>query len=51
MSVFWHRGREFDEQRTAEGRRFLEYLGDRAARRELKLKFGGDRADVGKLEV
>jgi hypothetical protein len=38
-------------KRTAEGRRFLEYLGDRAARRELKLKFGGDRADVGKLEV
>ncbi|MGX6511912.1 oxygenase MpaB family protein [Rhodococcus sp. SJ-2] len=38
-------------KRTPEGRRFLEYLGDRAARRELRLKFAGARADVGALEL
>lgn len=38
-------------KRTPEGRRFLEYLGDRASRRELLQKFGPDRAEVGKLHV
>ncbi|TCN58538.1 uncharacterized protein DUF2236 [Rhodococcus sp. SMB37] len=38
-------------KRTSEGRRFLEYLGDRAARRELRSKFGRECADVGKLEI
>lgn len=37
--------------RTAAGRRFLERVGDRAARRELSLKFGAVEPAVGKLNV
>lgn len=38
-------------KRSPEGRRFLEYLGDRASRRELRLKFGADTPTVGSLSV
>lgn len=37
--------------RTAAGRRFLERVGDHAARRELRLKFGAAEPTVGKLSV
>lgn len=37
--------------RTPAGRRFLERVGDRAARRELSLKFGAAEPTVGKLNV
>ncbi|MGU3585083.1 oxygenase MpaB family protein [Rhodococcus sp. C26F] len=38
-------------KRSAPGRRLLEHLGDRAARRELALKFGSAKPDVGALQV
>ncbi len=37
--------------RTPAGRRFLERVGDRAARRELSLKFGAAEPTVGRLNV
>ncbi|QOW00329.1 hypothetical protein RCF27_08045 [Rhodococcus pyridinivorans] len=37
--------------RSAPGRRLLEHLGDRAARRELAPKFGPAKPDVGALQV
>ncbi|KSZ59862.1 hypothetical protein Z045_06865 [Rhodococcus pyridinivorans KG-16] len=38
-------------KRSAPGRRLLGHLGDRAARRELALKFGSAKPDVGALQV
>ncbi|MBS9372908.1 oxygenase MpaB family protein [Rhodococcus sp. B50] len=38
-------------KRSAAGCRLLEYLGDRAARRELALKFGTARPEVGTLQL
>lgn len=38
-------------KRSAPGRRLLEHLGDGAARRELALKFGAAKPDVGALQV
>ncbi|MCZ4624095.1 MULTISPECIES: hypothetical protein [Rhodococcus] len=37
--------------RSAPGRRLLEHLGDRAARRALAPKFGPAKPDVGALQV